>query len=69
MQNIVETFLSIFDRSYDGAAFPAVDTLSIDQAYAIQADVIGRDKTKKPFFGLVKIKEGKIFYYRVLPKE
>ena len=36
---------------------------------AFQADVIGLDKTKKPFFGLVKIKEGKIFYYRVLPKE
>jgi len=42
MQNIVETFLSIFDRGYDGAVFPAVDTLSINQAYAIQADVIGQ---------------------------
>jgi len=36
---------------------------------AFQADVIGPDKTKRPFFGLVKIKEDRIFYYRVLPKE
>ena len=36
---------------------------------AFQADVIGPDETKKPFFGLVKVKEGKIYYYRVLPKE
>ena len=36
---------------------------------AFQADVIGRDKTKKPFLGLVKIKEDRICYYRVLPKE
>ena len=50
MQNIVETFLSIFDRSYDGAAFPAVDTLSIDQAYAIQADVIGLQAVGKQNF-------------------
>lgn len=46
MQDIAETFLSIFDRSYDGTAFPAVDTLSIDQAYVIQADVI-RHRTER----------------------
>ena len=40
MQNFVNTFLSIFDRCYDDAAFPAVDTLSMEQAYRIQADVI-----------------------------
>jgi len=27
------------------------------------------DKSKKPFFGLVELKDDKIIYYRVLPQE
>tara|TARA_Y100001970_G_C13960474_1_gene712872 strand:+ start:298 stop:699 length:402 start_codon:yes stop_codon:yes gene_type:complete len=34
---------------------------------SFQADVIGRDGVKKPFFGWVEIKDKKIISYKVLP--
>ena len=34
---------------------------------SFQADVIGKDGVKKPFFGWVEIEDQKIISYRVLP--
>ena len=67
----VKDFLTrrVIEMQKEGIVHKVNSVSSNGELGAFQADVIGPDKTKKPFFGLVKIKEGKIFYYRVLPKE
>ncbi len=59
----------VIEMQKEGIVHKVNSVSSNGELGAFQADVIGPDKTKRPFFGLVKIKEGKIFYYRVLPKE
>ena len=59
----------IVEMQIEGIIHKVENVVSDGKLGAFKAYVIGTDKSKKPFFGLVEIKDDKIIYYRVLPLE
>tara|TARA_Y100001970_G_C14043858_1_gene755261 strand:- start:127 stop:534 length:408 start_codon:yes stop_codon:yes gene_type:complete len=59
----------VIEMQVEGIIHKVDNVVSDGKLGAFKANVIGTDKTKKPFFGLVEIKDNKIIYYRVLPQE
>ena len=59
----------IVEMQIEGIIHKVENVVSDGKLGAFKANVIGKDKSKKPFFGLVEIKDDKIIYYRVLPVE
>ena len=59
----------IVEMQIEGIIHKVENVVSDGKLGAFKANVIGTDKSKKPFFGLVEIKDDKIIYYRVLPLE
>ena len=53
----------------EGIIHKVENVVSDGKLGAFKANVIGKDKSKNPFFGLVELKDDKIIYYRVLPLE
>ena len=70
-QKEVREFLRkrIVEMQIEGIIHKVENVVSDGKLGAFKANVIGKDKSKKPFFGLVEIKDDKIIYYRVLPLE
>tara|TARA_B100001121_G_C18659647_1_gene608193 strand:- start:734 stop:1129 length:396 start_codon:yes stop_codon:yes gene_type:complete len=59
----------VVEMQIEGIIHKVENVVSDGKLGAFKANVIGTDKSKKPFFGLVEIKDDKIIYYRVLPLE
>ena len=59
----------IVEMQIEGIIHKVENVVSDGKLGAFKANVIGTDKSKKPFLGLVEIKDDKIIYYRVLPLE
>ena len=59
----------IVEMQIEGIIHKVENVVYDGQLGAFKANVIGKDKSKKPFFGLVELKDDKIIYYRVLPLE
>ena len=59
----------IVEMQIEGIIHKVENVVSDGKLGAFKANVIGKDKSKKPFFGLVELKDDKIIYYRVLPLE
>ncbi len=59
----------IIEMQIEGIIHKVENVVSDGKLGAFKANVIGKDKSKKPFFGLVELKDDKIIYYRVLPLE
>ena len=59
----------VVEMQIEGIIHKVENVVSDGKLGAFKANVIGKDKSKKPFFGLVEIKDDKIIYYRVLPLE
>ena len=59
----------VVEMQIEGIIHKVENVVSDGKLGAFKANVIGADKSKKPFFGLVEIKDDKIIYYRVLPLE
>jgi len=70
-QKEVREFLRkrIVEMQIEGIIHKVENVVSDGKLGAFKANVIGADKSKKPFFGLVELKDDKIIYYRVLPQE
>ena len=70
-QKEVREFLRkrIVEMQIEGIIHKVENVVSDGKLGAFKASVIGTDKSKKPFFGLVELKDDKIIYYRVLPQE
>ncbi len=70
-QKEVRDFLRkrIVEMQIEGIIHKVENVVSDGKLGAFKANVIGTDKSKKPFFGLVELKDDKIIYYRVLPQE
>ena len=56
----------IVEMQIEGIIHKVENVVSDGKLGAFKANVIGKDKSKKPFFGLVELKDDKIIYYRVL---
>lgn len=67
----VKEFLKkrITELQIEGIVHKVENVVSDGKLGAFKAYVIGKDILKKPFFGLVELKDEKIIYYRVLPLE
>ena len=59
----------VIEMQVEGITHRVENVVSDGKLGAFKANVIGTDKSKKPFFGLVELKDDKIIYYRVLPQE
>tara|TARA_Y100001970_G_C14156393_1_gene815817 strand:- start:897 stop:1304 length:408 start_codon:yes stop_codon:yes gene_type:complete len=59
----------ITELQIEGIVHKVENVVSDGKLGAFKAYVIGKDILKKPFFGLVELKDEKIIYYRVLPLE
>ena len=59
----------VIEMQVEGIIHRVENVVSDGKLGAFKANVIGTDKSKKPFFGLVELKDDKIIYYRVLPQE
>ena len=59
----------IVEMQIEGIIHKVENVVSDGKLGAFKANVIGADISKKPFFGLVEMKDDKIIYYRVLPLE
>ena len=59
----------IIEMQIEGIIHKVENVVSDGKLGAFKANVIVKDKSKKPFFGLVELKDDKIIYYRVLPLE
>ena len=70
-QKEVREFLRkrIVEMQIEGIIHKVENVVSDGKLGAFKVNVIGTDKSKKPFFGLVELKDDKIIYYRVLPQE
>ena len=70
-QKEVREFLRkrIVEMQIEGIIHKVENVVSDGKLGAFKANVIGTDKSEKPFFGLVELKDNKIIYYRVLPQE
>ena len=70
-RNEVREFLRkrVIEMQVEGIIHKVENVVSDGKLGAFKANVIGTDKSKKPFFGLVELKDDKIIYYRVLPQE
>jgi len=70
-RNEVREFLRkrVIEMQVEGIIHKVENVVSDGKLGAFKANVIGTDKSKIPFFGLVELKDDKIIYYRVLPQE
>ena len=70
-RNEVREFLRkrVIEMQVEGIIHKVENVVSDGKLGAFKANVIGTDKSKKPFFGLVELKDDKIIYYRGLPQE
>lgn len=70
-QEEVRQFLRkrVVEMQVEGIVHKVGTVISDGKLGAFKANVVGQDQTKKPFFGLVELKDNKISYYRVLPEE
>ena len=59
----------IVEMQIEGIIHKVENVVSDGKLGAFKANVVGKDQSEKPFFGLVEIKDKKIIYYRVLPQE
>ncbi len=59
----------VVEMQIEGIIHKVENVVSDGKLGAFKANVIGTDISKKPFFGLVEMKDDKIIYYRVLPLE
>ena len=70
-QDEVKEFLRkrVLEMQVEGIIHRVDNVISDGKLGAFKANVVGKDQSEKPFFGLVELKDKKIFYYRVLPQE